>query len=169
MISETISVFIGGSLQVYDYRRSQTDHWRRNPRAAGELRNRFKSVVLSSPLGRCQVMLKKTECVWYFNHAHPSRALLLDDLIAQGLHSRPVHLWPEVMFGVVTVIKPSPVVKLVVRAHAPSDRLIRVAAVMTVIAVQIRQAMAKVPKRQKKTDVVPVQHTQDNKSCDERC
>ena len=104
-------------------------------------------------------MLKETERVWYFNHAHPGRALLVDDLIPQGLHSRPVRLRPEMMFGVVTVIKPSPVVKLVVRAHAPGDRLVRIAAVMTVIPVQIRQAVAKVPKRQKKTDVVPVKYT----------
>jgi hypothetical protein len=47
----------------------------------------------------------------------------------------------------------------VVRAHPPGNRLVRIAAVMTVIPVQIRQAMAKVPKRQKKTDVVPVKYT----------
>jgi len=80
MINDMISVFITGSLQGCDYRRSQTDQSRRNPRAAEELRNRLKPSVPSYPLGRYQVMLKETERVWYFNHAHPGRALLVDDL-----------------------------------------------------------------------------------------
>jgi hypothetical protein len=35
---------------------------------------------------------------------------------------------------------------------------------MPVVAVQIREAMAEVPKRQKKTDVMPVEDAKDNKS-----
>ena len=104
-------------------------------------------------------MLKETERVWYVNHAHPGRALLVDDLIPQGLHSRPVHLRPEMMLRVVAIEEPRPIVEFFVGAHSPRNRLVGIATVMTVIPVQIRQAMAKVPKRQKKTDVVPVKYT----------
>jgi hypothetical protein len=48
-----------------------------------------------------------------------------------------MHLWPEVMFCVVAVVEPCPVINLAVGAHAPGDRLIRIATVMAVIAVQI--------------------------------
>jgi hypothetical protein len=39
---------------------------------------------------------------------------------------------------------------------------------MPIISVQIREAVAKVPKWQKKTDVVSVENTEDHKSRDER-
>jgi len=77
-------------------------------------------------------------------------------------------LRPEMMFGVVTVKKPSPVVEFAVGAHAPRNRLIRIATVMPIVAVQIRQAMAKVIERQKKTYVMPVEYTEDHKRGDER-
>jgi len=46
--------------------------------------------------------------------------------------------------------------------------LVLLAAVMSIVTVQIREAVAKVPKRQKKTDVTPVENAQDNERCDER-
>src|SRR5438105_4538818 len=108
MINDMISVFITGTLQGCDYRRSQTDQSRRNPRAAEEATKPTQAVGVLVPDRQVSSLLKETERVWYFNHAHPGRALLVDDLIAQGLYSRPVHLRPEMMFGVVTVTKPSP-------------------------------------------------------------
>ena len=72
------------------------------------------------------------------------------------------------MFRVVAVVEPSPVIQLAVSAHAPRNRLVRIAAVMPIVTVQIREAVAKVPKRQKETDVMPVKNAQDNERCDER-
>ena len=117
---------------------------------------------------RRQIGVKKTESVWHFDDPHPSRVLLFNNLIAQCLHSRPMHLRPEMMFRVITVKEPSPVVKLPVSAYAPRDRLVRITSVMPIVSVQIREAVAKVPERQKKTDVTPVENTEDNKVRDER-
>ena len=117
---------------------------------------------------RRQIRVKKTECVWYLDYTHPSRALLLDDLITKGLHSCPMHLRPEMMFCVVAVKKPSPIVELAVGAHAPRNRLIGIAGIMSIISVQIRQAVAKIIERQKETDVMPIENTEDDKSRDER-
>src|SRR6266536_221697 len=106
--------------------------------------------------------------MWNLDHPYSRCALLLDNLIAQGLHPRPMHLRPEMMLRVVAVEEPGPVVELFIGAHAPCNRLVGVAAVMPIVTVQIRQAVAKVPKRQKKTDVTPVENAQDNERCDER-
>src|SRR6266550_4653497 len=106
--------------------------------------------------------------MWRLDHAHPCRALLIDNLVTKSLHSCPMDLRPEMMFCVVTIIKPDPVIKLVITAHAPGDRLIRISAVMSVVAVQIREAVAKVIERQKETDVMPVEDAEDHKSRDER-
>jgi hypothetical protein len=79
-----------------------------------------------------------------------------------------MHLWPEMMFSVVTVKEPSPVVNLPVSAYAPRNRLVRITAVMPVVTVQVREAVAKVPEWEKETDVTPVQNTKDNKVRDDR-
>jgi hypothetical protein len=39
------------------------------------------------------------------------------------------------MFRVVTVVKPGPIVKLVVAAYAPGERLVRIAAIVPVIPI----------------------------------
>ena len=78
-------------------------------------------------------------------------------------------LWPEMMFCVVAVVEPGQVIELAVRAHAPRNRLVRIAAVMPIVAIQIRQAVAKVPEWQKETDVMPVKNTEDNKCADKQC
>src|SRR5205823_7977757 len=104
----------------------------------------------------------------WLDYTHPSSALLFENLVSKGLYSGPMHLWPEMMFGVVTVKEPGPVVKLAVGAHAPRNRLVRIAPVMPIVAVQIRQAVAKVIEWQKKTDIMPVKNTEDHKSRNER-
>src|SRR5262249_18974213 len=120
-----------------------------------------------SQLSRRQVGIQKSQCVRHSDHPHSSLALLLDNLIAERLHSRPVHLRPEMMFCMVAIVEPGPVIELAVRAHAPGNRLIGIAPVMSVITVQVREAMAEVPKWQKETNVMPVKNTEDYKSRDE--
>src|SRR5207247_2590529 len=88
---------------------------------------------------------------------------------AQRLQSGPMHFWAEMMFRVVAVIKPRPVIELVVRAHAPCNRLVWVAAVVAIVAVQIREAVTEIPKRQKETDVMPVKDAENNKRDNEAC
>src|SRR6476659_4644452 len=78
-----------------------------------------------------------------------------------------MHLRPEMMFGMVAIVEPRPVIELTVGAHAPGNRLVGIASVVPIVAVQIREAVAKIPKRQKETDVMPVQNTEDHKSRDE--
>ena len=68
-----------------------------------------------------ELRIQKTERVRHLDNAHASRSLLVDDLIAEYLHPRPMHLWAEVMFCVVAVVEPGPVIELVVAAHAPGD------------------------------------------------
>ena len=41
-----------------------------------------------------QVRIKKAEGVRGLDYAYPGGALLVDNLVAKGLHSRPMHLWP---------------------------------------------------------------------------
>src|SRR5437773_4889033 len=119
-------------------------------------------------LGRRQIRVKKAERVRRLNYAHPSSALLFENLVTKGLYSGPMHLWPEMMFGVIAVKEPGPVVELAVGAHAPRNRLVRIAPVMSVVAVQIREAVAKVIEREKETDVIPVKNTEDHKSRNKR-
>src|SRR3954470_3880050 len=84
-----------------------------------------------------QMRIQKPERVRHLDDANSSLALLLNNLIAQRLHSRPMDLWPEVMFCVITIVKPRPVIELSVGAHSPRNWFIGVASVMPVIAVQI--------------------------------
>jgi len=125
--------------------------------------------VLPWSSGGRQIRIEEAEGVRWLDHADPGGTLLIDYLVTQRLHPGPMDLWPEMMLGVVTVIKPDPVIELVIAAHAPRNRLVRISAVMPVVPVQIRQAVAKVPKRQKKTDVTPVQNAQDDESSNKRC
>src|SRR5437764_6344047 len=90
------------------------------------------AMILSSISG-WKMRIQKAECVRPFDYAHSSLALLLDDLIAQHLHSRPMHFWTEMMFGVVAVVKPCPIIELPVGAHPPGYRFFWVAAIMPVI------------------------------------
>ena len=94
--------------------------------------------------------------------------MLFRDPISERLHSCPMHLWSEMMLRVIAVKEPDPIVKLVVTAHAPGKRLVRVTAIVPVIAVEVGKAMAKVPKRHKKTDVVPVENAENEERGNEQ-
>ncbi len=126
------------------------------------------AMILSSISG-WKMRIQKAECVRHLDHAHPSLALLLNDLITQRLHSRPMHLRPEMMFGMEAIVEPRPVIELAIGAHAPGNRFVGIAPVMPIVAVQIREAVAKIPKRKKETDVMPVQNSENNKRGNEAC
>src|SRR5260221_12206152 len=63
---------------------------------------------------RRQVRVEEAQRVRRFDHAHPFPLLQALDLLVQGGHARPMRLWPEMMFGMVAVIEPDPVVEFVV-------------------------------------------------------
>ena len=94
------------------------------------------AMILSS-ISRWKMRIEKAERVRHIDNAHASLALLFHDLITQRLHSSPMHLWPEMMFRMVAVVEPGPVINLAIGAYAPGDRLVRIATIMAVIAVQI--------------------------------
>ncbi len=97
--------------------------------------------------------------MWRSNHAHARFALLLDNLVPKRAHPGPVNLWPKVVFGVVAVVEPDPIIKLLIAANAPRDRFIRISTVMPVVAVQVGKTVPEIPKGEKETEVVPVQNT----------
>ena len=93
---------------------------------------------------------------------------MLHDLITKRLHAGPMDFWPEVMLCVVAVIEPGPVVKLVIGAHTPRERLIRITAIMPVIPVQVGKTVTKIVKRKKKTDVTPVENAKNDERRDKK-
>ena len=109
-----------------------------------------------------QIWIEEAQSVGRFDDANTGGALLFNDLLPEGRHAGPMHLGPEMMFGVVTVEEPDPIVELVVTADAPRDWFVRVAAVMAVVTIQVGKAMTEIPKAEKEKDVMPIQDTQGN-------
>ena len=72
------------------------------------------------------------------------------------VHLRPVHLGTEMMLGVVAVVEPEPVVELVITADTPGNRLVGIAPIMEIVAVEVGKAVAQVIKGQEEDDEVPV-------------
>src|SRR5436190_15543908 len=95
-------------------------------------------------LGGRQIRVKKAERVRWLDHAHPSSALLFENLFTKGLYSGPMHFRPEMMFCMVAIVEPDPVIEFVITAHPPGDRVVGTSAIMPIVSVQIRQAVAKV-------------------------
>src|SRR5438045_2637485 len=73
---------------------------------------------------RRQIGVEETERMRWLDHTHSGSALLPYDLIAERLHPSPMHFGTEMMFGVVSIIQPDPIVELVITAHPPGDRLV---------------------------------------------
>ena len=114
--------------------------------------------MLFSQISSRQIGVEKTESVRDLDNTHSSPALLFDDLIAKRLHSRPMHLWAEMMLRVKSVVEPRPVIELAVGAHTPGNGLVGIASIMPIVAVEITKAVAEVPERQEiKNDVAPVE------------
>jgi hypothetical protein len=102
------------------------------------------------------------------DHAHSGALLLVGDLFVELAHFRPVHLRAEVVLGVVAVVEPDPIVEPVIAAHAPGDGQVGVAAVVAVVAVQVREAVAEIIKRQVEAEhEAPVQHEAGGEERDE--
>src|ERR1700720_409888 len=80
------------------------------------------------------------------------------NLSVQFHHFRPMLLRAIMMLGVVTVVHPSPVVELVISAHAPRNWLVRVCAEVFVIAVQRGKSVPEVIEGQKEDDELPVEN-----------
>ena len=91
--------------------------------------------MILSWISRRELRIQKAERVRHLDHTDSSLALLLDDLIAKRLHPGPMHFWAEMMFCVVAVVKPGPIINLAVGAYAPGDRLVRIATIVAIIAV----------------------------------
>src|SRR6516225_9261451 len=102
--------------------------------------------MLLSRVSSRQIRVEKPERVRHLDNTRTRFALLLNDLIAKRLHPCPMHLWAEMMFGVVTVVEPRPVIELAVGAYTPGNRLVWIATVVPIVTVQIREAVAKIPK-----------------------
>ena len=65
---------------------------------------------------------------------------------------------PEMMFGVVAIVKKDPIVDFAVTAYAPRHRFVRIRAVMPIIPVQITETVTEIEKRQEiKDHVVPIE------------
>ena len=90
------------------------------------------------------------------DRAHAFLLLQVLDVSAEFFHFSPMNLWTEMMFGVIAVIEKQPVVNFSVAAHAPRNRLVRIRAVMPVVAVQVTKTMAEIPKRQEIQHESPV-------------
>ena len=82
--------------------------------------------------------------------------LQVGNFLVELVHSGPVQLWPEMVFGVVAIVKKKPVVQFVVRAYAPCDRLVGIAPVMEEIAVEVGATVPQIVERQKEEPKFPV-------------
>ena len=84
--------------------------------------------------------------------------LEVGDALVERFHFRPVHFRPEMMLGVVAVVEKEPIVNFTVTAHAPRDRFVGVRAIVTIVTVQITEAVTEIPERNhKENDVSPVE------------
>ena len=118
---------------------------------------------------RRQIRIEETECVRRLDHAHTGGVLLLYNLITKRLHAGPVNLRSKMMFRVVTVVKPGPIVELVVTAYPLGERLVRIAAIVPVIPIQVGKAVTEVVKRKKETDVAPIQNAENDERRHKEC
>ena len=104
-----------------------------------------------------QIGIEKAEHVCSLDRADAFLLLQIYYALAKVFHLRPMHFWTEMVLGVIAVVEEKPVVNLAVATHAPRDRLVWIAAVMTKKPVQIAEAMAEIKEGQKKeNDVAPI-------------
>jgi hypothetical protein len=108
-----------------------------------------------------EIRVEKTEGVRWFDHTYTLSFLLFENLFVEPWHASPVHLWPIMMFGVITIVKPEQVIPFIVRAHSPGDWLIRITSIMKEKAVQVGAAVTQIVEGQKVDPELPVQHKTD--------
>ena len=80
----------------------------------------------------------------------------------QLMHFGPMHLRLVMVFRMVAVVEPDQILNLIVTAHAPSHRLVRVSTEMAVIAVQVREAMTEIIEWQIEKHKLPIQEKADD-------
>src|ERR1700719_3400695 len=86
----------------------------------------------------------------------------IEDALAEPFHSRPVHFRPEMMLGVIAVVEKQPVIDFAVTAYTPRDRFVRIRTVVSIVAIQITEAVPKIPERHGEKDhVSPVEQEHD--------
>jgi len=111
---------------------------------------------------RRQIRIEESEHVGVINNADAFLPLHPGDVLVKRFHFCPMHLWPEMMFGVISVIEENPVIDFAIAANTPGNRFVWIATVMTEVAIKVTEAVPEVEERQKeKDDVTPVQQEHD--------
>src|SRR5207247_6211402 len=103
-----------------------------------------------------QIGIEETKHVRVPDGADAFLLLQALDAAVKLFHFRPMHFWTEMVLCVIAVIEEKPIIQLSVAAHAPGNWFVRVSSIMPIVAVQITEAVAKVPERQKIHDKAPV-------------
>src|SRR5207249_10958011 len=104
------------------------------------------------------------------DHADAFFFLQFCDLLVERFHFGPMHFRPEMVLGMIAIVKKEPVVNLPVAAHPPSNGFIGVRPIMAVIAIQITKTVPKIEKRQKiENHVAPVKHKHHEQHSRESC
>ena len=83
-------------------------------------------------------------------------ALRFGNLLMQLFHLGPMQLGPEMVFGMVAIVKKKPVVQLMVGAYTPGDRLVWIAPVMEKITIQVRATVPQIIEWQEEEKKFPV-------------
>src|SRR5689334_24112754 len=104
-----------------------------------------------------QIRIEKSECMRRLNDARAGGPLFAHELPLKLLHLRPMHARAIMVLGMVAVVEPEPVVELVIGAHAPGERDVRLASIMQVVAVEVREAVAEIPEGKEENDEPPVE------------
>jgi hypothetical protein len=102
-----------------------------------------------------------------FNYLNTFTSLFLKDLLMKLFHFGPMQFWPETMLSVVSIVKPYQVVPFVVGTDAPSNRIVRIAAIVKEIAVQIGAALSQVIEGKKEKPKFPIQYKANANGCTE--
>lgn len=119
-------------------------------------------------MARREIRIKKAKHVRAFYDAHAFLPLHVSNALMKRFHFRPMHLWPKMMFGVVSIVEEDPVINLAVATNTPCNRFVWIRSVMAEVAVKVTEAVPKIEKRQKeKDDVTPVQNKHDQQDCGE--
>ena len=91
-----------------------------------------------------------------FDGANALFFLKVFDALMEFFHLRPMHFGPEMVLGMVAVVEKQPIVDSSVAAYTPGDRFIGICTIMPVVAVEITEAVTKVPERQEIQHESPV-------------
>ena len=89
---------------------------------------------------------QKSVATYWNNEKDPVNLRLGDvdelDLLVQRDHPRPVHLGPEMVFGVIAIVEPNQVVPFVIGTDPPGDWFVWIPAVVEKITVQVSAAVS---------------------------